>query len=116
MLLPPGYQFGIDMGSDSRKSLTLNTGAFTYFRSSSDIEWSIYVRAQYRPAPNVLVSVGPNLYKQTNPLQYIGAVPDTTGAAANTYGAHYIFGGLNQTELSAGNPLELTDKSTVLPP
>jgi hypothetical protein len=111
MLLPPGYQFGLDLGSDSRKSLTLNAGAFTYFRSSSDVEWSVYVNAQYRPAPNVLVSVGPNLYKQTNPLQYIGAVADT--AATNTYGKHYIFGGINQTELSAGIRLNWTYSPTL---
>jgi len=63
MLLPPAYQLGLDLGSDSRKSVTLGTGFFTYFRSSQDIEGSIYANVQYRPAPNVLVSVGPNLYK-----------------------------------------------------
>jgi len=29
--MPPGYQFGLDLGSDQRKIvLTLNGGAFTY--------------------------------------------------------------------------------------
>src|SRR5437773_8951779 len=74
VLLPPAYQFGVDMGSDSRKSLTLGMGAFTYFRSSQDVEWSTYVNVQFRPAPNVLLSVGPNLYKQNNPYQYITAI------------------------------------------
>ena len=111
MLLPPGYQFGLDMGSDSRKSFTLNGGAFTYFRSSTDIEGSVYLTAQYRPAPNLLVSVGPQLYKSTNPLQYVAAITDTT--ATSTYGRRYVFGGLNQTELSAGIRLNWTYSPTL---
>jgi hypothetical protein len=113
MLLPPAYQFGIDLGSDSRKSLTLGLGAFTYFRSSSDAEWATYVNVQYRPAPNVSVSVGPNLYKGRNPLQYIGAFADTTGGAPNTYNTHYVFGALNQTELSAAIRLNWTYSPTL---
>ncbi len=108
LLMPPGYQFGLDLGSDSRKSLTLNGGAFTYFRSSQDVEWSTYVNMQYRPAPNVSVSVGPNLYKQTQPYQYITAIPDSTGGAP-----HYVFGGLSQTELSAAIRLNWTYSPTL---
>src|SRR5204862_3638902 len=93
MLLPPGYQFGIDLSSDSRKSLTLNGGANTYFRSSEDVEWSTYINLQYRPAPNVSVSVGPNLYKQTQPYQYVTAIPDSTGGAPSTYDGHYVLRG-----------------------
>jgi len=113
MLLPPAYQLGIDLGSDSRKSLTLGLGAFTYFRSSSDAEWSTYVSLQYRPAPNVSVSFGPNLYKARNPLQYIGAFADTTGGAPNTYNTHYVFGGIDQTELSAAIRLNWTYSPTL---
>jgi len=108
MLMPPGYQFGIDLGSDSRKSLTLNGGAFTYFRSSQDVEWTTYLNVQYRPAPNVSVAVGPNLYKQMQPYQYVATIPDSTGGAPNTYNSHYVFGGLDQTELSASIRLNWT--------
>ncbi len=113
ILMPPGYQFGLDLGSDSRKSLTLNGGAFTYFRSSQDVEWSTYFNMQYRPAPNVSVSVGPNLYKQTQPYQYITAIPDSTGGAPNTFNTHYVFGGLSQTELSAAIRLNWTYSPTL---
>ena len=113
MLLPPGYQFGIDLGSDSRKALTLSGGAFTYFRSSQDIEWQTYANVQYRPAPNVSVSVGPNLYKQTQPYQYVAAIADTTGGAPNTFNTHYVFGGLRQTELSAAIRVNWTYSPTL---
>jgi len=77
------------------------------------VEWSAYLNVQYRPAPNVLLSVGPNLYKQNNPLQYVAAVGDTSGGAPDTYNTHYVFGVLNQTELSAGIRLNWTYSPTL---
>ena len=111
--LPPGYQFGMDAGSDSRKSLTLGLGAFTYFRSGEDYDWQTYVNLQFRPKPNVSVTVGPNLYGGSNPRQYIGAFADTTGGAPSTYDNHYVFGRISQTELSAGIRLNWTYSPTL---
>src|SRR5258705_6338657 len=68
---------------------------------------------QSRPAPTVSVSVGPNLYKQTQPYQYITAIPDSTGGARNTFNTHYVFGGLSQTELSAAIRLNWTYSPTL---
>src|SRR5258705_71864 len=68
---------------------------------------------QSRPAPTVSVSVGPNLYKQTQPYQYITAIPDSTGGAPNTFNTHYVFGGLSQTELSAAIRLNWTYSPTL---
>jgi uncharacterized protein DUF5916 len=110
-LTPPGYQFGIDAGTDSRKTFTLNTGAFTYYRSRTDQEWSTYLNLQYRPAPNVSVTVGPNLSQGQYPLQYVDAIPDT--AATATYGTRYVFARLSQTELSAGMRLNWTYSPTL---
>jgi len=111
--LPPGYQFGIDAGSDSRKSLTLGMGAFTYVRSGEDYDWQTYANVQFRPKPNVSVTVGPNLSGSSNPRQYIGAFADTTGGAPSTYDNHYVFGRINQTELSAGIRLNWTYSPTL---
>jgi hypothetical protein len=105
-LTPPGYQFGFDAGTDSRKTFTVGSGAGTYYRSAHDVEWWSYVNLQYRPAPNVSVSVGPNFSKGQYPLQYVDAIPDT--AAAATYGTRYVFARLQQTELSAGVRLNWT--------
>ncbi|HEV8305381.1 MAG TPA: DUF5916 domain-containing protein [Gemmatimonadales bacterium] len=99
-LTPPGYQAGIDLGSDSRKTLVLGVGLFTYYRSRADQEWSTYANLQYRPAPNVSLTVGPNLSYARTPRQYIGAFSDSTATA--TYDTRYVFGRLRQTELSAG--------------
>ncbi len=110
-LTPPGYQLGVDAGTDSRKTLTLGAGAGTYYRSRQDVEWWSYANVQYRPAANVSITVGPNFSKARNPLQYVDATPDT--AAAATYGTQYVFGRLHQTELSAGIRLNWTYSPTL---
>ena len=110
-LTPPGYQFGMDAGTDSRKTFTVGAGAGTYYRSSRDVEWWSYANVQYRPAANVSITVGPNFSKSRNPLQYVDAMPDT-GAAA-TYGTQYVFARLRQTELSAGIRLNWTYSPTL---
>jgi hypothetical protein len=109
--LPPGYQFGIDAGSDSRKTFMVGFGTGTYFRAAEDVDWWGYVNLQYRPVPNVSVSVGPNLSGSVNPRQYIGAFADSTASA--TYDSRYVFGNLHQTELSAGIRLNWTYTPTL---
>jgi Domain of unknown function (DUF5916) len=110
-LTPPGYQFGIDVGSDSRKAITLSAGGGTYYRARRDVEWWSYANLQYRPAPNVSVTVGPNFSRGQYPLQYVDAIADT--AATATFGTRYVFAGLRQTELSAGVRLNWTYSPTL---
>ena len=110
-LTPPGYQFGIDAGTDSRKTFTVGAGAGTYYRSRQDVEWWSYANVQYRPAANVSVTVGPNFSKARYPLQYVDTLVD--GSATATYGVRYIFAGLRQTELSAGIRLNWTYSPTL---
>ena len=105
-LTPPGYQFGLDANSDSRKRVTLGAGAGTYYRSGADYDWYSYLNVQYLPAPNVSVSVGPNLSGANYPLQYVDAIADSSATA--TYGTRYVFARLRQTELSAGVRLNWT--------
>jgi len=110
-LTPPGYQFGVDLGSDSRKTFTVGAGGGTYYRSARDVEWWSYADVQYRPAANVSVTIGPNFSKLRNPVQYVDAIPDT--AATATYGTQYVFAQLRQTELSAGIRLNWTYSPTL---
>jgi len=110
-LTPPGLQVGIDLGSDSRKTFVVGAGVGTYYRSGADQEWWSYANLQYRPAPNVSVTVGPNLSRVVNPLQYVDALVDSSATA--TYGVRYIFARLRQTELSAGIRLNWTYSPTL---
>jgi uncharacterized protein DUF5916/cellulose/xylan binding protein with CBM9 domain len=110
-LTPPGYQFGIDLGSDERKTFVVGAGMGTYYRSGADHEWWSYANLKYRPAPNVSVTVGPNFSVAANPLQYVDTIVDASATA--TYGVRYIFARLRQTELSAGIRLNWTYSPTL---
>jgi len=110
-LTPPGYQAGVDLNSDSRKRLTVRMGGGTYYRSAHDYDWYSYANVQFLPAPNVSVSVGPNLSGAKYPLQYVDAIADSTATA--TFGTSYVFARLRQTELSAGIRLNWTYSPTL---
>ena len=110
-LIPPGYQAGLDFNSDSRKQFSVSGGGGTYYRGSADYDWYSYVNLQFLPAPNLSLSVGPNLSGGHYPRQYVDAVPDSTATA--TYGTSYVFGHLEQTELSAGVRVNWTYSPTL---
>jgi hypothetical protein len=110
-LTPPGYQFGMDVGSDTRQRFTVSAGGGTYYRSQNDVEWWSYANLQYRPAPNVSVTVGPNLSVGRYPLQYVTDSADAS--ATSTFDRAYIFARLRQTELSAGIRLNWTYSPTL---
>src|SRR3989440_3926276 len=110
-LTPPGYQAGLDLNSDNRKRLTVGMGGGTYYRSAQDYDWYSYADVKFLPAPNVSVSVGPNLSGAIYPLQYVDAIADSTATA--TFGTSYVFARLRQTELSAGIRLNWTYSPTL---
>jgi uncharacterized protein DUF5916 len=99
-LNPPGYQVDLNLNSDSRKPFTFGVFTGTYIRSAADQSWYLGTDFSYRPAPNVTVSVGPNLNWTKDPTQYVETFADP-GATA-TFGRRYVFAKLAQTELSAG--------------
>ncbi|MBI1967689.1 MAG: carbohydrate binding family 9 domain-containing protein [Gemmatimonadetes bacterium] len=99
-LTPPGYQFNFNVGSDSRKPLTFGVFTGTYYRSAADASWWLGTELQYRPAPNVSVSVEPSVNVSQTPTQYVEAYDDP--AATATFDRRYVFAALDQTELSAG--------------
>ena len=98
-LNPPGYQLDGMVSSDSRKALVWMLMGGTY-QAANDRNWYVSPSVELRPAPNVDVSVGPNLSGEDTPAQYVGTFADPNATA--TYGNRYMFATLHQTELSAG--------------
>src|SRR2546430_432783 len=88
------------MNSDSRKAWGLGFFTGIYTRSRHDYDYYINPSVEFRPSPNLSLSVGPNLYWGESPVQYVGAYADSTAAA--TFGTRYVFAHLSQTEVSAG--------------
>ncbi len=109
-LNPPGYQVDLTWQSDSRKAVVVNFNWGTY-QAESDRNWYLSPSVDLRPASNVLVSVGPNLFREQTPVQYVGTFADTLQTA--TYKNRYVFGRLDQTELSAGIRLNWTYNPTL---
>src|SRR6266581_91890 len=104
-LNPPGYQLDLGWQSDTRKAWVINFQSGTY-QAESDRNWYLSPSVDFRPASNVLLSVGPNLFRELTPVQYVGTFADP--AATTTFGNRYVFGTLHQTELSAGIRLNWT--------
>jgi len=104
-LNPPGVQFGINVNSDSRKTWTFGLGSGIY-DARSDRNWWAWAELGWRPAPNVSLSLSPNLSGDITPVQYIGTYGDSTATA--TFGKDYVFARLRSTELSAGIRLNWT--------
>ena len=104
-LNPPGYQADVGWNSDSRKSWVVNLQTGTY-QAESGRSWYLSPSLELRPASNISVSVGPNLFQERTPVQYVGTFD--AAAATATYGKRYVFGTLHQTELSAGIRLNWT--------
>jgi len=109
-LNPPGYQADVGWQSDTRKRWVINFQTGTY-QAESDRNWYLSPSIDFRPASNVLLSVGPNLFKERTPVQYVATVDDATATA--TYGKRYVFATLHQTELSAGIRLNWTYSPTL---
>ncbi|MGH7548570.1 MAG: DUF5916 domain-containing protein [Gemmatimonadales bacterium] len=104
-LNPPGYQVDVGWNSDSRKAWVVNVWTGTY-QAESGRNWYLSPSLELRPASNVSVSMGPNVFQERTPVQYVGTFD--AAAVTATYGKRYVFGALHQTELSAGIRLNWT--------
>lgn len=104
-LNPPGYQVDGGWETDTRKNWVLNVWSGTY-QAESGRNWYLSPSLELRPASNISVSMGPNLFQEKTPVQYVGTFD--AAAATATYGKRYVFGTLHQTELSAGIRLNWT--------
>jgi hypothetical protein len=56
------------------------------------------LQAAWRPFPALTVSVGPSVKHNVVAAQYLATIPDAL--ATRTFGSRYVFGELDQTEVS----------------
>ena len=95
---PAGGNVNVNVNSDGRKRLALNSAA--RFRWSDAGDWHRNVNASITitPSDRVNLTVGPTLERSYTVAQYVDTIEDTTATA--TYGSRYVFGALDQTQLS----------------
>lgn len=85
---------GIGMGSDSRKKLSFETSVETWRSSDSSWERGVFLTAIYRPTTNLKLQLSPSFIREYDYAQYVTTIPDPRATA--TYGAHYVFAGIDQ--------------------
>jgi hypothetical protein len=104
---PGGTMAGVEYSTDSRKSIILGLGA-EYYSSSTirDNELDIEMSIEWKPRPNLSLSVGPEWSIEDEYSQYVMQEQDIL--ATNTYGKRYIFSRLQYEELAANIRLNWT--------
>jgi hypothetical protein len=63
------------------------------------------VSVKVKPTPSLSIEVGPQLTRELNATQYVRTVTDP--AAVATFGKRYVFGAIDQTELSMDTRVNL---------
>ena len=104
---PRGFEVGGDINSDDRKEwiFGLSTDINNY-QYGVDHGKFFGGSIQYKPAANVSVTISPSVNLYRTSAQWVTSVDDPT--ATSTYGTRYIFGDLNQREISASIRLDWT--------
>jgi hypothetical protein len=108
---PGGSNWNINVNSDSRKRMSLGAGA--RFRWTDEGGWSRNVNATLaiKPSQRIILTLGPTLDRSYTIAQYVTSVTDAT--ATSTYGSRYVFGALNQTQVSMTTRVSLILRPTV---
>ncbi|HEY7750740.1 MAG TPA: DUF5916 domain-containing protein, partial [Ignavibacteriaceae bacterium] len=104
-LNPPAYETTLYMYSDDRKDWILSLGGGIFQNDYSNSYW-IDFSIEYKPAPNVSLSVAPSYSKEDVYAQYVDTYDDTY--AINTFGKRYVFSELDQNTVSASVRLNWT--------
>lgn len=96
---PIGYEISGWINGDSRSTFIPGLN-FDVYEASYTRTGSYSVNLDWKPATNVEVIVSPELDKDWENTQWIGAFADPTARA--TGGNRYVFGEMHQTTVSAG--------------
>jgi hypothetical protein len=95
---PSGAFVNVNGGTDSRKPLSVNS---FYTKNWCDCEGGNYstgLTFNFKPSPRLTISTGPNWNRNRQAAQYVRTVVDPTATA--TYGSRYVFGELEQSQLT----------------
>jgi hypothetical protein len=95
---PAGTNWGVEINSDSRKRLSFGASTRRRWTEAGDWERNAGANFTIRPSERVNITLGPSLDRSHTAAQYVDSITDAT--AASTYGSRYVFGALDQTQLS----------------
>jgi hypothetical protein len=105
MLNIPGYQIDLSANTDQQKNMVFYLGG-GFYKTSYSYSSYIYGEVDFNPAPNISLSISPELDKNYDNAQWVNSYGDPYATA--TYGSRYVFASFHQTNLSAGIRLNWT--------
>ncbi len=106
-----GWDFNLNASSDYSKEVVVEMFGYTYRSDETDIK-SAGFWVQYRPAPNVNVSVGPDWTDEVSKVAYGGGDFEDPSYTL-TYGRRYLFSELAYRQISANIRLNWTFTPTL---
>jgi hypothetical protein len=111
-MVNPGGTFGnVNVNTDSRKAVSLNVNGS--FNRNGEGGWNrtTGINLQLKPSAGVSISLGPSLNRQHVVAQYVRSVVDPS--AVDTAGGRYVFGVLDQTQLSMTTRVSMIVSPTI---
>ena len=95
---PGGGFWNASVGTDERRRLSMNLSGNHNWSDFGGWGNSVQLSANAKPSPRVTVSAGPLWAQSRSPAQYVTTIADPTATA--TYGSRYVFGTLDQSQVS----------------
>ena len=95
---PSGGFWNANVGTDGRKALSVSGNASYGSNEAGGWNWNGGVSLNIKPSSKLTISTGPSWNRNHNLAQYVRTAVDST--AADTYGGRYVFGLLDQSQLT----------------
>jgi hypothetical protein len=95
---PAGWDLSCGIGSDSRKPVSFDVNAAHEWNEAGGWESQFELSLNLKASRRLTLSTGPEITHSRDVAQYITSKADALASA--TYGRRYLFGELDQTELS----------------
>jgi hypothetical protein len=107
MLRPFVWSLDLGINSDNRKSVTVDFGVrYGQGRQGSNRGRGGVVSVNWKPAPNLSLSLSPDYQYEQNGAQFVANIADPSSIA--TFGQRHVFARLTQKTFSAGIRLNWT--------
>jgi hypothetical protein len=102
---PALWFWNVNGGTDSRKALSFSGNANYTSTDEGGWQWNGGVSLNIKPSPKVTISTGPSWNRNHFLGQYVRTVADPT--ATHTFGSRYVFGLLEQSQLTMTSRVSL---------
>jgi len=90
--------WNVNGGTDSRKAFSISGNVSNTSTDEGGWQWGGGTSVNIKPSPKLTISTGPSWSRNHYVGQYVRTVADAT--ATHTYGSRYVFGLLDQSQLS----------------